>query len=42
MRAAVAGDVESVKDGFAVLPTGPGLGITVNEKALEEYKERGA
>ena len=42
MRAAMAGDVESVKDGFAVLPTGPGLGITVNEKALEEYKERAA
>jgi galactonate dehydratase len=42
MRAEVAGNVESVKDGFAVLPTGPGLGITVSEKALEEYKERGA
>jgi galactonate dehydratase len=42
MRADVAGNVESVKDGFAVLPTGPGLGITVSEKALEEYKERGA
>ena len=42
MRAAVAGNIESVKDGFAVLPTGPGLGITVNEKALEEYKERAA
>ena len=42
MRAAVAGNIESVKDGFAVLPTGPGLGITVSEKALEDYKERGA
>ena len=42
MRAAVAGNIESVKDGFAVLPTGPGLGITVNEKALEDYKERAA
>jgi len=42
MRAAVAGAVETVQDGFAVLPTGPGLGITVNEKALEEYKERAA
>ncbi|HXK00926.1 MAG TPA: mandelate racemase/muconate lactonizing enzyme family protein [Verrucomicrobiae bacterium] len=42
MRAAVAGDVETVKDGFAVLPSAPGLGITVNEKALEEYKERTA
>jgi L-alanine-DL-glutamate epimerase-like enolase superfamily enzyme len=42
MRAAVAGNIESVKDGFAVLPTGPGLGITVSEKALEDYKERAA
>src|SRR5580765_2331765 len=42
MRAAIAGGIESVKDGFAVLPTGPGLGITVNEKALEDYKERAA
>ena len=42
MRAALAGNVEMVKDGFAALPMGPGLGITVNEKALEEYKERGA
>jgi galactonate dehydratase len=42
MRAAVAGNIESVKDGFAVLPTAPGLGIAVNEKALEDYKERAA
>ena len=42
MRAALAGGVEVVKDGFAQLPVGPGLGITVNEKALEEYKERAA
>jgi len=42
MRAAVAGGVETVKDGFAVLPSTPGLGITVNEKALEDYKERAA
>jgi galactonate dehydratase len=40
MRAAVAGAVEVVRDGYAVLPTAPGLGITVDEKALEEYKER--
>ena len=39
MRAALAGGVEVVKDGFAELPVGPGLGITVNEKALEQYKE---
>jgi galactonate dehydratase len=42
MRAALGGDVESVKEGFAQLPVAPGLGITVNEKALEEYKERAA
>jgi len=42
MRAAIAGNVETVKDGFAVLPSTPGLGIAVNEKALEEYKERAA
>jgi galactonate dehydratase len=40
MRAALAGGAELVKDGFAQLPAGPGLGITVNEKALEEYRER--
>lgn len=38
MRASlVAGDVERVRDGFAALPAGPGLGITVNESALEKY-----
>lgn len=38
MRAAlVSGDVERVSNGFAPLPTGPGLGITVNESALEKY-----
>jgi galactonate dehydratase len=42
MRAAIAGPVETIKDGFAVLPSTPGLGITVNEKALDEYKERTA
>ena len=42
MRTAVAGPVETVRDGFAVLPSGPGLGITVDEKALEEFKERAA
>ncbi len=31
--------VEVVKDGYADLPVGPGLGITVNEKSLEKYKE---
>ena len=42
MRAEIAGNVETIKDGFAVLPQSPGLGITVNEKALETYKERPA
>jgi galactonate dehydratase len=41
MRAEIAGaSAEVVKDGFAVLPTGPGLGITVSEAALDKYKER--
>jgi len=41
MRARLAGDsVETVKDGFLQLPRGPGLGITVNEAVLSEYRER--
>jgi galactonate dehydratase len=41
MRAELtAGSIEGVKDGFASLPTGPGLGITVEEAAFEKYKER--
>jgi galactonate dehydratase len=40
MRQAVAGpDLEAVRDGYAALPTGPGLGIAVDERALETYKE---
>ena len=40
MRAELTGQsVEAVQDGFAALPTGPGLGIMVNERALEQYKE---
>jgi galactonate dehydratase len=31
--------VEVIKEGFAVLPVGPGLGINVNEQSLEKYKE---
>ncbi len=31
--------VETVKEGYAPLLTGPGLGITVNEKNLEKYME---
>jgi galactonate dehydratase len=38
MRAQLAGaDLEKVNDGFASLPTGPGLGITVNDAILEKY-----
>ncbi|MBZ5618053.1 MAG: hypothetical protein LAQ69_04850 [Acidobacteriia bacterium] len=41
MRARLAGDAtETVKDGFLQLPRGPGLGITVNEAAFGEYRER--
>lgn len=43
MRAEIAGaSVEAMKDGFADLPAGPGLGITVNERALEQYQEAAA
>ena len=38
----VAQPVEAVTAGFAALPAGPGLGIQVNESALEKYKEAGA
>lgn len=31
--------VEIIKEGFAELPIGIGLGITVNEQSLEKYKE---
>ncbi len=38
MRAAiVSGALETPRDGFLQLPTGPGLGIQVNESALENY-----
>ncbi len=38
MRTALTGkDMETVKDGFAFLPTGPGLGVTVDERILEKY-----
>ncbi len=43
MRARLAGEaIETVKDGFLQLPHGPGLGISVNEAALAEYREREA
>lgn len=38
MRAEIAGSpVEQIHGGFATIPTGPGLGINVNEAALEKY-----
>ena len=41
MRARLAGDaIETVKDGFLQLPKGPGLGITVDEAAFAEFRER--
>jgi len=38
----VAEPIETVRDGFLSLPAKPGLGITVNESALEKYKETAA
>jgi galactonate dehydratase len=39
MRAAiVSGGLETPRDGFLQLPLGPGLGIDVNESALEKYR----
>jgi galactonate dehydratase len=39
MRAAIVpGGLETPRDGFLQLPTGPGLGIQVNESALEKYR----
>ena len=39
MRAAiVSGGLETARDGFLELPRGPGLGIEVNERALEKYR----
>ena len=41
-RASLTGgtEVETAADGFLKLPTGPGLGITVNEQMLEKDGER--
>jgi galactonate dehydratase len=32
--------IETLTDGYAALPTGPGLGLEVNQQALEKYQER--
>jgi L-alanine-DL-glutamate epimerase-like enolase superfamily enzyme len=38
MRAAiVSAGLETPRDGFLELPRGPGLGIEVNQAALEKY-----
>ena len=40
MRAELVGaEIETVRDGFLSLPTAAGLGIEVNEAALEKYKD---
>jgi galactonate dehydratase len=38
-RELTAAPVEIVKVGFAELPVGPGLGVSVNEQALDKYAE---
>jgi galactonate dehydratase len=39
MRAEIAGAaIETVRNGFAALPSGPGLGVNVTESALEKYR----
>jgi galactonate dehydratase len=41
MRAAIVKQpVETVRDGFFALSSSPGLGIDINEDALERYKEQ--
>jgi L-alanine-DL-glutamate epimerase-like enolase superfamily enzyme len=43
MRTRLTGaPVETAQDGFLQLPSGAGLGISVNEAALAEYREREA
>lgn len=43
MRAELAGaEIETVRDGFLSLPTTPGLGIELNEAALNKYKDGNA
>jgi galactonate dehydratase len=38
----VSAEIETVRDGFLGLPTAAGLGIQVNEAALEKYKDGNA
>lgn len=39
MRTAIAGNVETVKDGYAELPTQPGLGIRVDRDVIRKFGE---
>jgi galactonate dehydratase len=41
MREAIAGPAERVKDGFVSLTNSPGLGLAINEKMLDRYKDKG-
>jgi galactonate dehydratase len=42
MRASITGAaIETPQNGFFPLPTGPGLGVEVNERVLDRYRERG-
>jgi galactonate dehydratase len=34
----VVGERHQMKDGKLPVPTGPGLGVTLNRKALEKYR----
>jgi galactonate dehydratase len=41
MRVEIAGaPLEEVREGYAALPAGPGLGVNVNQRALASYEER--
>jgi galactonate dehydratase len=40
MRRELAGELESPQDGFLTLPTGPGLGVMVNDDVLNRYRIR--
>ena len=43
MRVEIAGaPLEEVREGYAALPVGPGLGVNVNQRALAKYEERAA
>ncbi|MBK5293075.1 MAG: hypothetical protein JJE04_15560 [Acidobacteriia bacterium] len=41
MRNTIAGEVERIKEGYAELNPAPGLGVQINEKALDKFRDRG-